>query len=331
MVPLYGGGVDGVLRVRDLDEEALLAEFVPLLPQGDAEVPVGDDAAVVPVSDGRFVVTTDVLVEDHHFRREWSSGADIGWRAVMQNAADVGAMGAVPVALVVGAVLPGDLEVEWVRALARGMAEACGAITLETGAACGVVGGDLSAGDTVVLAVTAHGDLQHRQPVLRSGARVGDVVAHAGTLGLSAAGLAALRAGREGHDDVVRVYRRPVPPLAAAVAAARQGAHALMDVSDGLLLDGGRMARASGVTLDLSLAGLLDPRVRAVAQAAGVDPLPWVAGGGEDHGFLATFAPGTLPAGFRPVGRVLPRGGQPVLVDGATPTLRTGWDHFAGG
>jgi len=238
-------------------------------------------------------------------------------------------MGAVPISFVVGAVLPGEVEVDWVRDLATGMAAACAAITAETGTPCGVVGGDLSAGDAIVLAVTAHGDLQHRRPVLRSGARVGDVVAHAGTLGFSAAGYAALTAGASGHDDVVRVHRRPSPPLAAAVVAAHAGAHAMMDVSDGLLLDASRLARASGVTLDLSLSGLVDPRVAAVAEQVGGAALQWVAGGGEDHGFLATFPPAGVPSGFVVLGRVIPRGPDAVLVDGAVPGLAAGWDHFA--
>lgn len=332
MIKLYGGGVGSERRVRDLDEEGLLAAFVPLLPQGSALVPTGDDAAVMPVSDSRFVVTTDVLVEDRHFRREWSSGADIGWRAIMQNAADVGAMGAVPISFVVALVLPGDLAVSWVRDFAAGMAEACDAITAQTGVPCGVVGGDLSSGDSVVVAVTAHGDLQSRAPVLRSGARVGDVVAHAGTLGFSAAGLAALAAGLGRDDDVVRVHRRPSPPLAAAVVAAIAGAHAMMDVSDGLLRDAGRLAGASGVTIDLvPIDTLVDPRLLDLAGRLGEDAAQWVAGGGEDHGYLATFAPGSVPAGFDVIGRVVARGERDVLVAGRPPALRVGWDHFASG
>lgn len=311
-------------RVRDLDEEALLATFTPLLPQGAAEVPNGDDAAVVPLSEPRVVITTDVLVEDRHFSRNWSSGADVGWRSIMQNAADVGSMGAVPVSFVAAVVLPGDLPVEWVRDLAAGMAAACEELTAQTGVPCGVVGGDLSAGDAVVVAVTAHGDLRGHTPVLRSGARVGDVVAHAGTLGRSAAGLAALRAGR--HDRDTAVYRRPRPPLAVALTA--RHAHAMLDVSDGLLRDAGRMARASGVTLDVHLP--VDPELAAMAEALGADPLPWVAGGGEDHGFLAAFAPGTVPAGFQVLGAVRERGSHAVLVDGSPPTLTAGWDHFGG-
>lgn len=324
---------DTALRVRDLDEEALLAEFTPLLPQGDALVPNGDDAAVIPLSRPSVVVTTDVLVERHHFTRDWSSGRDVGWRAVMQNAADVAAMGAAPVALVAAAVLPGDLEVAWVRDLAVGMAEACRECTALTGLPCGVVGGDLSAGDAVVVAVTAHGDMLGQPPVLRSGARVGDVVAHAGTLGFSAAGLALLRAGHGGgtaaSDAALTIHRRPAPPLAAGLAAARAGAHAMMDVSDGLLRDAGRLARASGVTLDVSLP--VDSVLDDLGSLLGADPAAWVAGGGEDHGLLATFAPGEVPPGFDVLGRVLASGDHAVLVDGAPPTLAVGWDHFRAG
>lgn len=316
------------MRVRDLDEESLLASFTPLLPQGDAEVPNGDDAAVVPLREPRFVVTTDVLVEGRHFTRDWFTGADVGWRAIMQNAADIGAMGAAPVSFVAAVVLPGDLEVAWVRDLATGMAEACRAITAQTGIPCGVVGGDLSAGNDIVVAVTAHGDLLGQPPLLRSGARVGDVVVHAGTLGFSAGGLAALQAGQHGAlvEEALAIYRRPQPPLEAALAAARAGVHAMMDVSDGLLRDAGRIARASGVTLDVRLP--VAARLARVAAVVGEDPRAWVAGGGEDHGFLATCAPDSVPPGFDVIGVVRERGTHAVLVDGAEPSFAIGWDHF---
>ncbi|HHW83979.1 MAG TPA: thiamine-phosphate kinase, partial [Actinomycetales bacterium] len=141
--------------VADLSEDQLLSRFAPLLPQGGALVPTGDDAAVLALTDPRVVVTTDALVEGAHFRREWSTGADVGWRAIMQNAPDVAAMGAAPVGFVVSLVMPGDLPVSWVVGLATGMAEACREITHLTGRACGVVGGDLAGGPTVVVSVTA--------------------------------------------------------------------------------------------------------------------------------------------------------------------------------
>ncbi|HWK93296.1 MAG TPA: thiamine-phosphate kinase [Luteimicrobium sp.] len=332
--------------VREVSEDELLAQVFPLLPAGRATlVGPGDDAAVVAAPDGRFVVSTDVLVEDRHFRRAWSTGHDVGRRAAAQNLADVAAMGARPTSLVVSLVVPGDLPVTWVTGLARGLAEACAPV----GAA--VVGGDLSGGDLVVVAVTVHGDLEGRAPVLRSGARPGDVVAHAGVLGWSAAGFALLEAGagRERPaagdptlDALVARHLVPEPPLDAGPAAARAGATAMLDVSDGLLRDGGRLARASRVVLDLDpeeLDGsgdLLTAARRAAPQAdAAALVRSWVLGGGEDHGLLATFPPGVaLPPGFRRVGTVRAPGeaeAPGVLVAGAAADVPPGWDHFARG
>ena len=319
--------------VADLSEDGLLARIFPHLPPGDATLlGPGDDAAVLAAPDGRVVVSTDVLVEDRHFRLAWSTGADVGWRAAMQNLADVAAMGARPTGMVVSLVVPGDLPVSWVEGLARGL----GAAGATVGA--GVVGGDLSGGDLVVVAVTVHGDLGGADPVLRSGARPGDVVALAGTAGRSAAGLALLAAGAADADPaVVRVHRRPEPPLALGPVAARAGATAMLDVSDGLLRDGGRIARASGVVLDLGEPAEVladDLAVLAAAAAAvGGDARAWVLGGGEDHGLLATFPPGAVPAGFREVGRVRAPGdgaaAGTVLVAGRPAGTPPGWDHFA--
>lgn len=316
--------------VADLDEQELLARIFPHLPVGDATlVPPGDDAAVVATPDGRTVVTCDVLVEDVHFRRAWSSGHQVGLRAAAQNLADVAAMGARPTALVVGLVMPPTTPVAWVEALAAGLGDGC----RPHGA--GVVGGDLSSGPALMIAVTAFGDLEGRAPVLRSGARAGDVVAHAGRRGWSAAGLALLLAEQGGADDaLVDAFRVPRPPLDAGVGAACAGATAMMDVSDGLLRDAGRLARASGVTVDLTdpCAAFADDagRLAPAADLLGIDVREWLLAGGEDHGLLATFPAGTvLPAPFGPVGRVLPRAGADVLVAGAPPAVGTsGWDHF---
>ncbi|WP_251151696.1 thiamine-phosphate kinase [Cellulosimicrobium sp. Marseille-Q4280] len=332
------------LLVRDVAEEALLARIFPLLPAAPTTiVGPGDDCAVVAAPDGRYVVSTDVLVEDRHFRRRWSSGYDVGWRAAVQNLADIASMGARPAALVVSLVMPGDLPVEWVTGLARGLAAAC------TPVGAAVVGGDLSGGDQVVVAVTVHGDLEGRAPVLRSGARPGDVVALAGTLGRAAAGLDLLEIGRP-ETPLTDAYLRPDPPLAAGPRAADAGATAMMDVSDGLLRDAGRIARASGVRIDLTGAAL-DPhraelRLPALvaaaeglsqqAVAAGVDGWrvvveDWVLAGGEDHALLATFPAGTaLPEPFRAIGTVQGADdeGPRVTIDGAGADRATGWDHF---
>lgn len=318
--------------VADLSEDAILARIFPHLPQAPGTVvPPGDDAAVVLAPDGHVVVSTDVLVEGRHFRREWFSGADVGWRAAAQNLADIAAMGARPTALVVALVAPADLPASWVEGLARGLAAAAG----PHGA--GVVGGDLSGGPAVVVSVTVLGDLEGRAPVRRSGARPGDLVAHAGVRGRSAAGLALLAADRAGLDPgLVDSYLRPDPPVGAGAAAARAGASAMLDVSDGLLRDAGRIAGPSGVRIDLdpveqAFAADLD-RLAAVADALGADARGWVLTGGEDHGLLATFPAGTaLPAPFRRVGRVLPGDGSAsVTVGGSAPEVEgSGWDHFA--
>ncbi|WP_028050246.1 thiamine-phosphate kinase [Cellulomonas sp. URHD0024] len=320
---------DGPL-VSELSEEALLARIFPLLPRGSGTLLApGDDAAVVAAPDGRFVVTTDVLVEDRHFRRAWSCGQDVGRRAAVQNLADVAAMGARPTSLVVALVIPADLPVTWVEGLAVGLAQECGPRGV------GVVGGDLSGGPAVVVAVTAHGDLEGRAPVLRSGARPGDVVAHAGVAGWSAAGLALLHASAPALDDeLVGAYLHPSSPLEAGPAAALAGATAMMDVSDGLLRDAGRIARASGAVLDLEApaTAFADDvaRLGPVAAALGASAERWVLDGGEDHGLLATFPPTVpLPSGFRVIGRVR-AGASGVLVDGSAASPTSGWDHFAG-
>lgn len=309
-----------------MDEDGLLARIVPRLPRGsDTLLGPGDDAAVVAAADGRVVVSTDVLVDGQHFRRRWSSGRDVGFRAAMQNLADIAAMGARPTALVIALAVPDDIAPEWLEDLADGLAEACGDV--------GVVGGDLSAGTELSVAVTVLGDLAGREPVRRSGARPGDVLAHAGVRGRSAAGHAVLEAGLDGFDDLADAYRRPLPPLAAGVDAALAGATAMLDVSDGLLRDALRIATASGVRVDLDAPAEVFAddlaALAAAARALGVDPAMWVLAGGEDHGLLAAFPPSTpLPAPFRAVGRVI--AGEPaVTVAGEAPRGPLGWDHFA--
>ncbi|SDQ75456.1 thiamine-phosphate kinase [Quadrisphaera sp. DSM 44207] len=323
-------------RVAGLGEAGLLARLLPLLPAGPAALlGPGDDAALVAAPDARVVATTDVLVEGRDFRRDWSGGADVGWKAAAQNLADVAAMGAVPTGLLVALAVPQDLPAAWAEDLARGLAACCAR------AGTGVVGGDLSAASEVVVAVTALGDLQGRPPVRRDGARAGDVLALAGPVGRSAAGLDLLLAGREDlAPDLVAAHRRPTPPLEAGPAAARAGASAMLDVSDGLGQDLGRLAAASGVHVDVDdaavrqLAADLLPAAGGLAGERGGPGLArrWVLAGGEDHALVAAFpASASPPAPFRRLGRVVPaRTDRPALtVGGAADAVLGGWDHFA--
>lgn len=282
----------------------------------------GDDAAVVRAADGRVVVSSDMLVEGRHFRFDWSTPEQVGRKAVAQNGADIVSMGAWPTAFLVSLGCPSDTPVVVADALSEGIwAEAA---TL----GAGVVGGDTVQSDQVVLSITVLGDLQGRDAVLRSGARPGDQVAVAGRLGWSAAGLAVLGSGADGHAEVVAAHRVPVPPYRSGPAAAQAGATAMTDISDGLLADLRHMCTASGVQMDLDSAALEpDPLLRAAAQTLGADPLTWVLTGGEDHALAATFPPeAELPDGWRRIGVV--RDGAGVRVAGREWTGPGGWQSF---
>ena len=313
--------------VAGASEREALKRIFPRLPGSSATiVGPGDDAAVLAAPDGRFVVTTDMMVHGPDFRLAWSSPEDLGWKAAATNLSDVAAMGAVPTALVVAIAAPQTLPVSALEHIADGFRAACA----ELAPGCGVVGGDLSVSDTLTLAVTAFGDLQGRAPVLRSGARPGDVVAVSGSLGAAAVGLRLLfaeavdidgvpdrdrfAAVAAAHPELVSAQLRPRPPVWDGPLAADAGATAMLDLSDGLALDARRVAEASGVAIDLDPATLGEDPVTALT-------------GGEDHGLLACFPPGTaLPGGFRRVGTV--REGAGLLVDGRPFDERGGWDPY---
>ncbi|ORW34022.1 thiamine-monophosphate kinase [Mycobacterium paraense] len=282
----------------------------------------GDDAALLAAGDGRTLISTDVLVQDRHFRLDWSTPHDVGRKAIAQNAADIEAMGGRPTAFVAGFAAPGDTPAARVDALVDGMwdeAERIGA---------GIAGGDLVSGPLWVLSVTVLGDLDGRAPVLRSGARTGSVLAVTGELGRSAAGYALWDKGIGGFDDLRRRHLVPQPPYGQGAAAAAAGAQAMIDVSDGLVADLRHVAEASGVAIDVSTAALAADRdaLTAAATAVGADPLAWVLGGGEDHALAACFA-GRPPAGWRVVGTVLD-GPARVLVDGAEWSGYAGWQSY---
>ncbi|ORV85237.1 thiamine-monophosphate kinase [Mycobacterium interjectum] len=282
----------------------------------------GDDAALVSAADGRTLISTDVLVQDRHFRLDWSTPHDVGRKAIAQNAADIEAMGGRPTAFVAGFAAPGDTPAARVDALVDGMWDEAARI------GAGVVGGDLVSGPLWVLSVTVLGDLDGRAPVLRSGAKAGSVLAVAGELGRSAAGYALWDKGIGGFDELRRRHLVPQPPYGQGASAAAAGAQAMIDVSDGLVADLRHVAEASGVVIDVSTAALAADRdaVAAAATAVGADPLAWVLGGGEDHALAACFA-GPAPAGWRVVGAVLD-GPARVLVDGAEWSGYAGWRSY---
>ena len=315
--------------IGELGESAVLARVLPRLRSGDFSLlGPGDDAAVVSAPDGRFVVTSDMMVHGPDFRLAWSRPYDLGWKAAATNLTDVAAMGARPTALVVSIAAPRALPVDVLEGIADGLRD--GLARLAPGA--GVVGGDLSASSVLTIAVTAFGDLEGRAPVLRSGARAGDVIAHAGARGDAARGLALLFArGRDGsgepdaaraavlrerHPELVAAQLAPSPPVAAGVAAAIAGATAMLDVSDGLARDARRLAEDSGIGIDFRRDALGDDPITALA-------------GAEDHGLLAAFPPDVVPPHpFEVVGVATADAGR-LTLDGE-PVDTSGWDPYAG-
>lgn len=517
--------------VAEIGEQALLDRILRILPPAARSLlGPGDDSALLAVPDGRSVITTDVMVEGPDFLHEWSTPAQVGWKAAASNLADVAAMGATPSALLLVLALPGVTPVRWVEAFCGGLRDALTAMAPQVG----VIGGDLSTAGQITVTVTAFGELDGRAPVLRSGAGAGDAVALAGDAGLSAAGWTLLRArglpragatdavsrwllegaggrpapeaqadavlgaepgmpagadlgpgaeavadpgagaglgrgavagadavvepgvlapgpagvvvgaeavagpglpagaGRDvlvgtdavaepgglglgpgpagagrgalvgtqavaepgvlgpgpgpagvglgrgagagdeavvdsgvaagaGRDALVRTdavaepgapadagpgrdadagspptgrgfdaaairaHLAPTPPIAAGLAAAAAGASAMLDVSDGLLLDASRLARASGVRIELQEEALA-PDADRIRPLVGEAALAHVLGGGEDHALLATFPPGSaVPAPFRVIGTVRPGAG--VSLDGV-PQAPSGWDPY---
>jgi thiamine-monophosphate kinase len=313
------------MSIADIGEFGFIAAITGQLPRGARTlVGVGDDAAVLAAPDRRVVATMDLLIEGRHFRCDWSGPTDIGVKAAARNLADVAAMGADPVAALVGLAAPGDLGLSWAQQMMDGIQAEC------SRAGATVVGGDVSKAEKIFLAITALGDLAGREPVTRSGARPGEVVAVSGVLGHSAAGQALLAAGLAGPASLIAAHRRPHPPYQAGPQAAAAGATSMIDVSDGLVQDLGHVAQASGVRIGIDTARLpvgldLAAAARALRRPG---PMEWILTGGEDHALAVTFpAQRSVPEGWRVIGQVLQ--GSGVYVDGQPFQGPGGWDHFA--
>lgn len=323
------------MQVKTLAElgegESLRLTIGRLITGDNVLVGPGDDAAVVSSPDGRFVVTTDTMIEDHDFKLEWSSGFDLGFKAIATNVSDVAAMGAKPTALVVAIALPSSTPITWLEDFADGLN--AGIQELALGAS--VVGGDLAMSEKVFISVTAHGDLEGREPILRNGAAVGDVLAVSGTLGKAAAGLALLQSdsdAKHAFDEFVNIQKRPMPPISSGISAAVAGATAMLDISDGLAKDASRIAKASGVSINMIRSALqgFEAVLEQAALRLGVSGMDWVLFGGEDHSLLATFPESAeLPKGFKAIGTVVEQTEHLVMLDSESIIIR-GWDSIRG-
>lgn len=287
----------------------------------------GDDAAVLSHAspNSRAVATTDMLIEGRHFRVDWSTPEEIGRKSIVQNFADIEAMGARPIAALLAVSAPPHTPVSYLRGIAEGIHTKVGEYSAE------LVGGDLTSGNDLVLSVTAIGSLGGSRPELTlDRARPGQrVVAH-GRIGWSGAGLALLeRFGRDVPEHLrplIDAHCAPTLTPGRGVVARATGATAMTDNSDGLIVDLTTIARRSGIGIDLHSADIMPPPiVWEAAELLDADPWEWVLTGGEDHTLLATTA-GDPPSGFHVIGRVIR--GESVTIDGQTPKYGHGWVSF---
>ena len=299
-------------------------------PPGDGvRLGIGDDCAVLARPSGDLVWTVDAHVDDVHFRRKWLMYEDVGFRSYAAAASDVVAMGALPVAALSALTLDPAVSDDDVVALARGQREASEV------ASAPVVGGNLSRGGTFSVTTTVLGRVLGPRAVQRSGARPGDRLFLTGPVGLAGLGLRALEGGLAEDPrlrDGVAAFRRPRVRYDLAAAVSR--ASSAVDVSDGLAIDAGRLAAASGVSVVFREADLLalgGPALLSGAAHLGLDPLACALRGGEDYVVLGTLSPEeSAHAGLVLVGEVC--SGEGVFVDRGGARERVGavgHDHFA--
>jgi thiamine-monophosphate kinase len=281
----------------DRGGEEALVRAIRLLTAGESSgvrIGIGDDCAVLdPQPGSALLATTDLLLEDVHFRRRWAEPADIGWKSLAVNLSDIAAMGGRPRWALVALACPEGTSPEEVEAFYEG------ALALARSHGVAIVGGDTSVSPAGwMINVTLLGEAV--APRLRSTAHVGDAIAVTGTLGRSAAGLAVLEreTAPAGVDavhlaEVTEAHLRPRPRVReGAWLATAGGVTAMMDVSDGIGLDLPRLLRESGVGAAVDANRLpIDAATRAVATALGADPVAWATGGGEDYELLLTCEP----------------------------------------
>ena len=290
-----------------------------------AALGIGDDCGEIPAGPGTLLISTDSSVEHVHFRRDWLSLQEIGWRATAAALSDLAAMGATVRAVVVALVLPADITDAETAELMRGAGEAASLANAP------IVGGDLTRGTDLVLTVTVIGAAE--RPVRRDGARRGDGVWVTGTLGGAHAALEAWLGGQQPVAGARAAFAHPVPRLEAGRWLAAHGATAMIDLRDGLAGDARHLAAASAVAVEIDLDRLLLGAAVASASEAAL--------GGEDYELLvalpASFGPAEAVAFAAAVGLPLTRigtvreGSGLLLLQGGQPLDLQGFDHFGAG
>jgi thiamine-monophosphate kinase len=292
----------------------------------------GDDCAFVPAGSGVFALSTDTSVEGVHFRRDWLSLEEIGWRAAAGALSDLAAVAAEPIGVLAALVVPKGIGQEETVDIMRGVGNATASVGGK------VLGGDLSGGPTLTLAITVVGSCA--SPVRRTGASPGDTLWVTGSLGGSRTALASFEAGDPPPVVARAAFAHPLPRVVAARWLARHGARAMIDLSDGLAGDAGHLAAASGVRLRIDLGGVpvhadLVSRVARTGESAAA----LAAMGGEDYELLVAMPPTfdeshaaehLADTGVRLTRIGVVEGGHGVsLTEGGVSVTLRGFDHFA--
>jgi thiamine-monophosphate kinase len=311
-----------------MNELEIIRRISGELPQPPPEVlvSIGDDCAVLRLGERDWVAASDMLVSGHHFKG-WAAPEDVGYKAVAINVSDVAAMGGTPRFVLTSGGVPCP---ETTLRCFGGILEACEVFGVYP------LGGDTTRADALTVDVAILGELSG-PPILRSGARPGDLLAVTGELGASAAGLMALEEGASGPERLVRRHLRPESRVEAGSVAARLGVGAMIDLSDGLASDARRICEQSraGCRIDLGLLPVAED-TRRFARSLGRDPEVLAASGGEDYELLIAAPEPALHALAESVEVPITTIGE--VTNGADVVFRrgselveglSGWDHFS--
>jgi len=272
------------VRVSAIGEEALISAFAEIYrSRSGVLVGIGDDGAIISADGSLQVVTKDMATEGIHFNRAWSSGRDIGAKIAIANLADVYAMGGIPKYLIIALSVSAEEEVSFLLDIARGIESVAENFHVS------VVGGDLVAGASLTISITAIGSVV--TPILRSSAKVGQKVFLTRGTGRSLAGLLLLTKGIASSDSAkVRTFQCPDFHPDDLTALGFENIEALMDVSDGLLADLPKIAKASGVQIDLTIDENQLNYLTPLSEEVGISPLELFMRSGEEHSFIVVVA-----------------------------------------
>lgn len=274
--------------IKGMGEFELIDRLTKVLPSAPAVVEgIGDDCAVLRVGDRLMLVSCDLSMEDVHFTRYHMSSQDIGWKAGASSLSDIAAMGGLPLFCLVSIACPSDCDYSYIEGLYSGLSDA----VWHTGAV--IVGGDTGRSSSgIILDVTVIGEVINNRYLLRRGARDGDLLGVTGRLGLSGAGLWALR-HEHNAPVLINAHSRPMPRIDEGQwLAAQPGVHAMIDISDGLIQDARHIAQRSkvGVNLDPSLLPV-DADLEMFCREYNLDPYEFVLSGGEDYELAFAVSP----------------------------------------